>query len=204
MAATDVTFDGLYYIAGKTVSVFVAGLDCGDFTVAADGTVTVPIESDRDGLFNSTTLAAVAGEREDWGQQATDVELGGIVYRVPVVIGRSYTTRGATLRPDTPEDAKTKQGPASAELRRAHQFGVLLDQALSISFGTDFDATLEAASFAYPDNQTVLPGNVSFSGVYRGTLTDDYGYDSMLHWEITRPVPCTITQISGFLETSEH
>jgi hypothetical protein len=35
-------FTGLWYLAGKAVSIFVAGLDVGDFTVDADGSVFVP------------------------------------------------------------------------------------------------------------------------------------------------------------------
>src|SRR5579884_1134154 len=40
-----IRFTGLWYLAGKTVSVFAAGLDVGDFTVDANGTVFVPYGS---------------------------------------------------------------------------------------------------------------------------------------------------------------
>lgn len=50
-------FYGMRYVAGATVSAFVGGVDCGDFTVAANGTIDVPI--DNGGLLTSTLLSTL-------------------------------------------------------------------------------------------------------------------------------------------------
>lgn len=44
-AGTGVVLTGLWYLVGETVAVWIAGLDVGDFTVANDGTITVPYGS---------------------------------------------------------------------------------------------------------------------------------------------------------------
>ena len=39
----DVIFYGLYYLAGETISVWLGGVDCGDYVVAANGSITMPL-----------------------------------------------------------------------------------------------------------------------------------------------------------------
>ncbi len=49
---------GLWYMAGETVTVWGAGLDLGDFTVTADGTIDLPLDAAQS-LFTSAYLASV-------------------------------------------------------------------------------------------------------------------------------------------------
>lgn len=49
---------GLQYIIGKTVMAWIAGTDAGDFVVASDGTVTIPLPAN---LLTSAYLASLTG-----------------------------------------------------------------------------------------------------------------------------------------------
>ena len=57
VTSTGVEFSGLDHMNGKTVTAFVAGLDCGEYTVAS-GKITVPFQSDPDQLFTAAFAAA--------------------------------------------------------------------------------------------------------------------------------------------------
>src|SRR5260221_292939 len=59
--ATTVRIYGLWYMIGQTVSVWGAGLDLGDFTVSANGTIDLPLNAAQS-LFSDATLAAVTAQ----------------------------------------------------------------------------------------------------------------------------------------------
>lgn len=59
-----IVFYGYWHLLGRTVSVFVAGLDCGDYVVASDGSVTVPFGA-CDGLFTLAYLESLSGYTEN-------------------------------------------------------------------------------------------------------------------------------------------
>lgn len=54
--ATTVRLYGLWYMVGEEVTVWGAGLDLGDFTVGADGTIDLPL-NDAESLFTDALLA---------------------------------------------------------------------------------------------------------------------------------------------------
>lgn len=56
--ATTVRLYGLWYMAGETVTVWGAGLDLGDYTVTANGTVDITLDA-ADSLFTGSRLAEV-------------------------------------------------------------------------------------------------------------------------------------------------
>jgi hypothetical protein len=60
ISGTNVIFYGLWHILGRTVGVYIAGLDCGDYVVATNGSVTVPFGA-CDGLFTLAFLESVSG-----------------------------------------------------------------------------------------------------------------------------------------------
>jgi uncharacterized protein YqkB len=67
-AATSINFYGMTYLAGFTVSAWAGGLDLGDYVVAADGSITVPINSATNApLFTDAYLTALAASGEDFG-----------------------------------------------------------------------------------------------------------------------------------------
>src|SRR5260221_584995 len=116
MAATDITFTGLWYLNGVVVSCAIAGLDCGDYYVL-NGTIVVPITAHPQ--LSSGYIAHVASKNLSAPSMAS-ITLAGDTYLVPVVIGRAYSTQGQRLRP---LDFKINSGPGLlGHTRRGHQY----------------------------------------------------------------------------------
>lgn len=201
---TEITFYGLSHLVGKTVQASIGGLDCGDYTVADDGSITVPFGSDADALFTPAYLYSLDGFT---GEQAATVtyyySASQVTVTVPVVIGQGYTSQAQVLRAATQEDIKSPSGAALGKKRRGHKFAALMENTgQAISFGTDF-THLRSANFLDTDDRTPLTADNLFSGVFWKALDDGYSYDSMLCWEVTRPFPCTVVALSTFIETQE-
>lgn len=198
--ATTLTLSGLTHLEGKTVTASVGGMDCGDFTVSG-GVIAVPVDYDQ---FNPNTLSsaylASVSSATKWG--ADGMAIAGTVFTVPCVVGFTYTSQGQGLRPDTIDQIRSPTGPGLGKPRRGHQFAVLLSASQGVSFGTDF-AKLHAAQFkssgGTPYNNTRL-----FSGVYWDTLDDDYGFDSMFAWQVTRPYPAALVAYTVFQNTQDR
>ena len=126
-----------------------------------------------------------------------------------VISGFTYTTKGQLLRPYLPQDTGSRIGPAFGMKRRIHRYAALFAQAIrntvtagvnGVSVGTSF-SNLRPVMFkqlngvAY-DNQTM------YNGVWSDTCADDtYGFDGQLCWQITRPVPCTVSALGGFISS---
>lgn len=188
--------EGLHAHEGKKVTVFAAGLDCGDFTVA-DGMVTLVYGSSTQPLFTKQHCSDVTTSGEDFGLYSMDIDAGA--FTIPCVVGFTYRTRGQLLRPATAADTGARLGPGFGKTKRTDNLSVLLQSAVKLSFGTDFGKMRPAlfrtkGQVAYTEKQL-------FSGVFWTTLDDDYSYDSQLCWEVTRPYPATICAIGGFITT---
>jgi len=177
---------GLWHINGKTVTAFIGGLDCGDFTVSS-GAIYVPYGS-ADGLYTSAFAAAAT----TW------------------VVGFSYTSKGQLLRPAVPQQAGTRMGPALGKTRRSHIGSVLLHNTAGISFGTSFTdsiggtTSMKPARLMSPGGTVPLAQNELFSGVLWEPLTDGSSLDSMLCWQITRPYPATVVAIGATVQTQDQ
>lgn len=63
---------GLQYIAGKTISVWAAGLDLGDFTVSASGTIDLPVDV-AGSLFTTALLESLTVAGTTYGIFGTNV-----------------------------------------------------------------------------------------------------------------------------------
>lgn len=201
---------GLYHLIGSTVSVFVLGLDLGDFTVATDGSVTISLVTtvSQTAAWSAAQLIAADG---DYGESSTPISVknGGAAVQVsvPIVIGLPYISQGQRLRAITADDTKAQTGPALGVERRANQFSVLLQNTVQVRFGTSLTPSPTGAMLPAVftnDAGTPIAEGAAFSGVYWDTLTDDYGFDSMFCWQIERPYPCTIVSASSFIETEER
>jgi len=205
--ATSVTFYGLFNQVGRTVTVFCCGLDCGDYAVSASGTVTVPFGADVDGLFTITKVQSTDAEGLDWGPLATQVDIyldadSSIhTYTVPACVGFTYTSRGQLLRPIAENEVKSSRGSGLGKKRRVHKVGALLNGAIGIYWGTDFDSMTQADLRS--DDGTLLDHATMFSGVYWDTIEDNSTFDGMVAWEISRPYPCTVVSITSFMEMSD-
>lgn len=218
MAATDIVFHGLYYAIGATISVCIGGLDCGDYVVQAngtDGTVTVPINSDPDGLCNGaylTTLDVGPWDKTTYGGLTTEVTLdvggqGSATIYIPVAIGFVYPSIGKLLKPATDAQIKSQQGPGTGKGRRVHNYGIqfaaVIGNKNGLRLGTDFAIGLNAMQLQSKGGVT-LPHNIVFQGVAYGPLKDNNSYDGQITWLMIRPYPCTINSISSFMETEER
>lgn len=204
---TEIKFYGLSHLTGQTAQACIGGIDCGDYTVDADGAITVPFGADDTGLMTAAYLATLDGFD---GEQATDITyyLNGVLttVTVSVVIGRGYTSRGQLLRPATQADLHSPTGPALGKMRRSHRAALLFQNTGigSLSIGTDFAGTMYDVSFLDDNTQAAVPASEMFSGVLWTPLEDGYSFNSMLCWESTRPLPVTICAASVFLEGQEQ
>lgn len=191
-----ITFYGLWHLNGETVSAWIGGLDCGDATVN-NGSMFVPFGE----VFTLAYLQSIAGT--GYGTMAVTLDSPAIQF--PAVVGFTYTSQGQILRPLAAADVGTQNGPAFAKTRRNHQLGVLITAAINgaIRFGGSLTKTMRPLNAKSPGG-TPVPLTELYSGLYWGTVEDDYGFDGMLCWEITRPVPATIASIGGFVHGQDR
>lgn len=198
-----VRFYGLTYLNNRTVSVFAAALDCGDFIVQ-NGYVDVPLG----------TLDAISGYTFDKPQfdilqplastfTSTSVTIvaTGKNYLIPCVIGFNYQTQGQLCRPMLPADTGARNGPGFAKKRKTARYGIGLSESLGVQVGTTFDKMVPVLTTS--PTLRPLPYLSAFSGIKRETLKDDFSFDSMLCWQTTRPFPATVTTFGGFIETQD-
>jgi hypothetical protein len=190
-----VTINGLWHLNGKTVQVFAGGLDCGDrgdtevitdFTVT-DGSLLVP--------FGDGVSAGPGGGL------FTAVFAVGLAL-TEFVIGFTYNSDGQLLRPITAADSGARNGPALGKTRRNHQFSALVVNSKGLWFGTTFD-TLRPAQFRQA-NGNPIDAQTTYSGVHHDTIDDDYSYDGMVCWRVSRPYPANIAAVSGNIQTQDR
>jgi len=123
-------------------------------------------------------------------------------YSIPAVIGYSYESKGQVLRPIGQADTGARNGPGFAKERRQHQFGVLLQNSQSVSFGTEFNKARPA--LFKTKGGTPYKKSQLFSGVHWNIIDDNYSFDSMLCWTIDRPYPLNLLAIGGFIQTQDR
>jgi len=187
------TLNGLWHLNGETVQVFASGLDCGDrgtgtegFTdfVVTNGSCFVPYGDGINagcgrGLF-TPVFAATAR----------------------IVVGLTYNSDGQMVRPIAPADTGARTGPALGKTRRNHRYAALVDGTVNISFGTDFD-DMRPALFKQA-NGNPIADLTTFSGVHSDTIQDDYSYDGMICWRVSRPWPANLAALEGFIQTMDR
>lgn len=207
--------NGMYYRAGQRVTVSILGLDCGDYTVAQDGSVFVPYQSDPDKLLSPAFIANMSAGTSKWGDLGTYIEVpgtGGVKFRavVPVVVGSVYTSQWQIVRPVTQQETRGGTGPGLGKLRRINKWSALFvrtagnQNALGggLQIGGDFQH-LRPVKFYNPDNNTPLAAGALFDGVVQEQLDDDDGYDGMICGQQTRPMPMGIAAIGCFLDVED-
>lgn len=192
-ATTDMPYgglklNGLWHLNGKTVTAWIGGLDCGDRLVTA-GSITVP-------YGDSVSGGTGAG-------LFTQALVDGYGAALPAVVGFTYTSDGQIVRPSLPAESGARNGPAFGKLRRSHRYALQVEGAVSgkVSVGTEF-AKLKPALFKSAGGQSYAV-NAPFTGIHRDALTDDYSFDSMLCWRITRPYPANVIAIGPALQTQD-
>lgn len=149
------------------------------------------------GLFTGTNFANA------WAALGAAGGLTHHNYVAPFVVGYTYTSDGQIVRPVHPAEAGAQNGPALGKTRRAHMMTAVLNKTQGIKFGTTF-TTMHAASLTTPGGTPMTTGLQLYSGTYWNTLEDDYTFDSMLCWRITRPYPATVLATGSFLHTQDR
>lgn len=178
-------------------------LSGGEVTDDVTGRFTAYVTYTTGGGAPPPVLPTTGSFTNDW---ASFPGAGGIVpttpYLAPFVAGYTYTTQGQILRPIAPQEAGAQNGPALGKTRREHMFAALVHKTQGIKFGTDF-AHMRSAMFTTPGGTpyTVLQ---LYSDIWQDTLDDDYGFDGMIAWQITRPYPATVLAIEPFLHTQDR
>lgn len=126
-------------------------------------------------------------------------------YTIPAVIGFTYLSQGQLCRPNLPQEAGSPNGPALAKTRRNHMFGMLVAAGVygSMKVGTILAGTMRAVFYKTPGGKDFAV-NQLFQGVWWDTIEDDGGFDGMLAWSINRPLPASISSISGFIQTQDR
>lgn len=187
-----VILNGLWHLNGKTVSVFMAGLDAGDYVVSG-GQITVHIDGSANPYLTSDFVQPFL----------TDL---------PAVVGFTYNSDAQVLRPGPQKNSGAANGPAFGKVSRAHQIAALVEgtvgslngtTAAGLQFGSFFDK-LNPAIFRNPD-QSIIPPTGVFDGVYWSPVDNPYTFDEgQLCWRISRPVPATIAAFSAFQMTQDR
>lgn len=206
-----ITLSGGWMVANRTVGVMIAGLDCGNFLVATDGTVFVPFGSDAAGLLTPAYLNQVSNPTST-NPSLTAISIFNsstsetLIVEVPVVMGYVYASSGLGLRPATEAQMKTQQGPGVGKLHHVLGIGAqVVSAALSALQLKTADGTPITAPFlnGFPNGNPIKEGTL-FTGVTYVVVPDDMGFDSQIGWTITRPLPCSIVGLTSFLETEER
>ncbi len=180
------TLYGLWHLNGATATVFAGGLDCGEFAVSA-GSCFVPYgDSISAGTGSGLFTAGFAGAAAAAGT---------------IVVGFTYTSDGQIVRAHTPQESGARNGPAFAKTRRSARYAVQVYDTAGLSVGTTF-AKLNPVLFKNVVGQA-MGVNATFTGIYRESLDDDYSFDSMLCWRITRPLPANLAAAGQFPHTQD-
>ncbi len=124
-----------------------------------------------------------------------------VQYTVPISTGFTYNSDGQLLRPDFGQDAGARTGPAGGKIRRNHWYGALFHRARRVSIGFDF-SHLDPITFK-DNGGTALAAPTLFSGVQSDTMIDDYSFDGMIAWRISRPYPCIVASVHGYIKTQD-
>jgi hypothetical protein len=207
VSGSSIVFSGLWPMIGEKLTVFAAGLDCGDVTISATGTATIAMKSDPDALFTADYCTAL-----EYGAGGTNsVPLfdasGVFICYLPCIVGYPFTSQGQILPPMAPEQTGARTGPSFGKVNRHNAIAALLNTTVGISFGTDFDRPLKPAYFKSRSGKgtQVLRKDQPFSGTHYMTIDDEgTAMDNAICWEITRPYPATVVAIGGFDSTEDR
>jgi hypothetical protein len=174
--------NGLWAHNGKTVTAYVAGLDCGDFTVS-NGSITIPFgDGVSDGAGSGLLTAALVNS----------------FATLPAFVGFPYNSDGQLVRPVTQADTGAQSGPGYAKIGRQHRVAAQLYGAVngSVSFGTGFVKL-------YPAKLTTPSGikytvQQQWSGIWRDNSDSLLDFDGMISWRVTRTAPLFVMSVGGF------
>ena len=107
------------------------------------------------------------------------------------------------MRPTLPQESGARNGPAFGKKRRNHQYAIQVEGAQGLYIGTVFTAQrLKPIGFKY-ENGVAYKVNEQFSGIWWDSIDDDYNFDGMICWRVSRPYIANIAAIGGFIQTQD-
>ena len=106
------------------------------------------------------------------------------------------------MRPIAVADTGARKGPALGDIRRNHRYVMLLNNTLGISVGTSFSKMFPAGLRQF--NNIAIAPLTTFSGVQQDSLGDDFGYDGMICWRVSRPWPANLVALEGNISTQDQ
>lgn len=184
LSSTSLTINGLWHLNGFTCTAFVGTLDAGDWPVSG-GQMVVPLYGQAGQTNSALTYAYLSG-----------------LTTIPILVGFTYTSQGQLHRPNDQEEARSPLGPSLGQRRKIGRFAAHVINAQGLSFGTSF-SKLHAFTFK-SNGGTIYASNQLFTGVaYRESISDDWSYDGMICWQVTRPWPVTVGAIEGEVTTEK-
>lgn len=154
--------------------------------------------------YTGNYLPAHSDTFSGWGRLylgADRTEKTVTTYNIPVSLGATYTSQGQILRPDYGPDAGTRNGPAFGKKRRIHWDAFAFVRSRAVSAGTEFNK-LYPIKFA-SDGSNIVPAPTLFTGTVSDTIQSNYSFEEKIAWEITRPYPCNVSAVGGFLEGTD-
>lgn len=199
------TFYGLHHYNGRTVSVFAAGIDCGDWVVA-NGQVTVPlgmVDTITNMVFDIPQFNILQPLAANFSSLSVTVTGGAQNYAIPCVIGFNYESQGQLVRPQLPLDTGAKNGPGFGKLRRAARYALQIVNTITARVGTKLTKTKPVPVTKVEAGGYSLNYLDTFSGIIRETLEDDFSFNSQLCWKTTRPYPLTLSAAGIFIDTQD-
>ncbi len=213
---------------GTTVSVYLCGLDFGDYVVDGSGTVLVPYGADPDGKGTQAWILAnyvPYGVRSvTWGEFSTGASIAGHACWLPCVVGYKFTSVMQPTRPYAGAASSGQTGSAFGKLEKTHQWGGIFsntsNHGLTVSAKMTTSGQLPELAgsvdplmstqimdfpvvFRHPNNDPV-PASTLYSGVFWDTIEGDYNFDNQITITSTRPVPLTVAALSGFMKVEDR
>ena len=198
-SGSSITFYGLWHLNGQTVTCWCGGVDAGDYLVT-NGAITVPIDVQPGiDLFTTDYLKSISNANSYGNMGCPIWNAAQRLWTVPCIVGFTFTSQGQTLRPDTQQESRSPTGPGPGKKRKEQKFAALLAGTQGIRFGTTFDNMSTAPMTSYPGRTRKLSLNQLFSGVTWASVSDSDTFDGMLCWQIDRPYPAAVVQLTGFM-----
>lgn len=200
---------GLWPHNGNTPTFFLGGLDCGTATVTG-GAAFIPFGTYGNVTFNLAYIESVATSLGNGSLTAGNafcyIANSGTAYAFSAVVGYPYTSRGQLMRPVIPQETGAQLGLGFAKIKRQTEYGISLYNAVSeqVNIGTTFTSMYPLVLRANGDGTTENTAAQLYTDVFWDTLSDDYGMDSQLAWQISTPYPLTVTGVGGFIETADR
>lgn len=221
---SSATFYGMWPLVGQSVSFTIMGKYVGDFTVASDGSVTVPVSAN----FVLQDIGDAMNPLPNFvGNNGGDIGDNGINENTTTAVfqlfnldangnsinfwenqsygffgqfGYAFRRRGKMLRPQV----GGQNGPTFAKITQNARAGIYLDGAHEVSAGTDFSSLVSLPMRKNePADMTLLGPDDLLTGIVRGFVKDGNTFNGQICWEQTEPYPGSILSVGGFSVTED-